>query len=436
MGTVEEGSMSNRTGMVAGLTASPWALRGVVLAGALVVAQPAVTFGAGVDTYKWLGELVALDESARKLTVTSRVIAQGGLDVAGLEPGDPILITWSGSDHGANGIAAVAPDDGAGLAPGDRFRLRARFVAADAAWHSLTFSVSGPSSELAPLRAAMQGTWATVTSPHRPAHGPAAVTAVDAYGAGNGHGPAAGDTYDWNAELVSLDDAGRSLTVRSRLVSPTAAADGLKPGDAIRITWSGYRDRAAGVRAVRPADDSGLWGSERFLIDAELVAMDSRYVTFSVEPPADSIDALRGPAAGRVGHRHVAAPAVGQGQGGRRLRGVAGRRPEDRGRRLPLARRAGVPRRRRQGPDRQVAPRVGRGRGVGGGPRQGRLHRHHLVGLRGPDRRHPRRRARLGAVGRRRLPAAGDVRRDRSGAALRDVLGRGRPRTASRSCAP
>ena len=293
MGTVEEGSMSNRTGMLAGLTASPWAWRGVVLAGALAVAQPAVTFGAGVDTYKWLGELVALDEGARKLTVTSRVMAPGGLDVAGLEPGDPILIKWSGSDHGAQAIAAVAPDDGAGLTPGDRFRLRARFVAADAARQSLTFSVSGPSSELAPLRAAMQGTWATVTSPHRPAHGPAAVTAVDAYGAGNGHGPAAGDTYDWNAELVSLDNAGRSLTVRSRLASPTAAADGLEPGDSIRITWSGYRDRAAGVRAVGPADDSGLWGSERFLLDAELVAVDSRYVTFSVEPPADSIDAVR-----------------------------------------------------------------------------------------------------------------------------------------------
>ena len=293
MGTVEEGSMSNRSGMLAGLTASPWAWRGVVLVGALVVAQPAVTFGAGVDTYKWLGELVALDEGARKLTVTSRVLAPGGLDVAGLEPGDRILITWSGSDHGAQGVAAVAPDDGAGLAPGDRFRLRARFVAADAARQSLTFSVSGPSSELAPLRAAMHGTWATVTSPHRPAHGPAAVTAVDAYGAGNGHGPAAGDTYDWNAELVSLDDAGRSLTVRSRLVSPTAAADGLEPGDAVRITWSGYRDRAAGVRAVRPADDSGLWGSERFLLDAELVAVDSRYVTFSVEPPAADVDAVR-----------------------------------------------------------------------------------------------------------------------------------------------
>ena len=293
MGTVEEGSMSNRTGMLAGLTASPWAWRGIVLAGALAVAQPAVTLGAGVDTYKWLGELVALDEGARKLTVTSRVLAPGGLDVAGIEPGDRILITWSGSDHGGQGIVAVAPDDGSGLAPGDRFRLRARFVAADAARQSLTFSVSGPSSELAPLRAAMQGTWATVTSPHRPAHGPAAVTTVDAYGAGNGHGPAAGDTYDWNAELVSLDDAGRSLTVRSRLVSPTAAADGLEAGDAVRITWSGYRDRAAGVRAVRPADDSGLWGSERFLLDAELVAVDSRYVTFSVEPPAGDIDAVR-----------------------------------------------------------------------------------------------------------------------------------------------
>lgn len=283
--------MSNRTGMLAGLTASPW--RGVVLAGALVVAQPAVTFGAGVDTYEWLGELVALDQKARSVTVTSRVLAPGGLDVAGIEPGDPILITWSGSDHGAQGIAAVAADDGSGLSPGDRFRLRARFVSADAARQSLTFEVSGPSSELAPLRATLQGTWATVTSPHRPAHGPAAVVTVDAYGAGAGRGPAAGDTYTWNGELVSLDNAGRSLTVRSRLVSPTAAADGLEPGDAVRITWSGYRDRAAGVRAVRPADESGLWGSERFLLDAELVAVDARYVTFSVEPPADSIDAVR-----------------------------------------------------------------------------------------------------------------------------------------------
>ena len=293
MGTVEEGSMSNRTGVRAGLTASPWVWRGVVLAGALAVAQPAVTFGAGVDTYRWLGELVALDEGARALTVTSRVEAPDGLDVAGLDPGDPILITWSGSDHGAQAVTAVAPDDGSGLSPGDRFRLRARFVAADATRDSLTFSVSGPSSELARLRATMQGTWATVTSPHRPAHGPAAVVTVDAYGAGDGRGPAAGDTYDWNGELVSLDNAGRSLAVRSRLVSPTAAAAGLEPGDAIRITWSGYRDRAAGVRAVVPADDSGLWGSERFLLDAKLVAVDSRYVTFSVEPPADGIDALR-----------------------------------------------------------------------------------------------------------------------------------------------
>ncbi len=293
MGTIEEENMSSRTGMLAGLTASPLVWRGVVLAGALVVAQPAATFGAGVDTYRWLGELVALDEGARTLTVTSRVATPGGLDVEGLKPGDRILITWSGSEHGAQSIAAVAPDDGRGLAPGDRFRLRARFVAADATRQSLTFSVSGPSSELAPLRAAMQGTWATVTSPHRPAHGPAAVTAVDAYGTGKGHGPAAGDTYAWNAELVSLDNAGRSLTVRSRLVSPGAAADGLAPGDAIRITWSGYRDRAVGVRAVDPADDSGLWGSDRFLLDAELVAMDSRYVTFTVEPPASDIDAVR-----------------------------------------------------------------------------------------------------------------------------------------------
>ena len=298
MGTVEEGNMSNRTGMRAGPTASSRAWRGVALAGALAAAHPAATFGAGVESYRWLGELVALDEGARTLTVTSRTATPAGPDVAGLEPGDPILITWSGSDHGAQAVSAVTPDDGTGLAPGDRFRLRARFVAADAARDSLTFSVSGPASVLTPLRGTRPGTWATVSSPHRPAHGPAAVTAVDAHGAGNGRGPAAGDTYDWHGELVSLDNAGRSLTVRSRLVSPDAAAPGLEPGDAVRITWSGYRDRAAGVRAVVPADDSGLWGSERFLLDATLVAVDSRHVTFSVEPPAGDVDTLRALTAG------------------------------------------------------------------------------------------------------------------------------------------
>ena len=284
--------MLNRTGMRAGLTASPWAWRGVVLAGALAAAQPAVTFGAGVDTYQWLGELVALDEGARSLTVTSRVVAPEGLDVAGLEPGDPILITWSGSEHGAQAISAVVADDGSGLSSRDHFRLRARFVAADATRQSLTFSVSGPSSELARLRATTQGTWATVTSPHRPAHGPAAVVTADAYGAGDGHGPAPGDRYRWHGELVSLDNAGR-LTVKARLASPTAAAAGLEAGDAIRITWSGFRERASGIRAVVPAGDSGLWGSDRFLLDAELVAIDQRYLTFSVEPPADSIAAIR-----------------------------------------------------------------------------------------------------------------------------------------------
>lgn len=139
--------MSNRTGEQAG-TAPPRAWRGIALAGVLAAAQPAAAFGAGLDTYRWLGELVALDESARTLTVTSKAATPGGLDVAGLERGDPILITWSGSDHGAQAVGAVAPDDGAGLAPGDRFRLRARFVAADAARSALTFSVRGPASAL------------------------------------------------------------------------------------------------------------------------------------------------------------------------------------------------------------------------------------------------------------------------------------------------
>ena len=291
--------MQNQTGERARTIAPSCVGLVVLLVGLIVVGSATAQARSGHDTYRWLGELVSLDEGARAVTVTSRIVSREALaDLAGLEAGDPILITWSGSNGVAHGIRSVARDDGSGLRESDRFRLRAKFVAADLTRRSLTFMVSGPPSSLKPVRASTRGTWATVTSPHRPAHGPAAVVGVTAYSQAGARRPgattpAAGDTYRWQGELVSLNEGARALTVKSRIVSQEPLADvaGLDPGDPILISWSGFEDRADGIRAVARDEGSGLWGSDGFLLAAEFVAADParQYLTFSVPPPAESV---------------------------------------------------------------------------------------------------------------------------------------------------
>ena len=300
--------MLNQTGELTRATkpsdAFAWWRVGLLLVG-VIAAQGTATAEPRPegDTYRWQGELVSLDEDGSALTVKSRIVSREGLTgVVGLGAGDPIVITWSGFESWANGIRAVARDDGLGFVDGDRFRLRAEFVAADPAHQYLTFTIRGHVGSLAPVRALTRGTWATVTSPHRPSHGPAAVVAVDAYAPARaqrlaGPTPAASETYRWQGELVSLDEGGRALTVKSRIVTPDGLADvvGLGAGDPILITWSGFENRANGIRTVARDDGSGLWGSERFLLRAEFVAADParQYLTFTVEHPADSFATMR-----------------------------------------------------------------------------------------------------------------------------------------------
>ena len=248
-------------------------------------------------TYRWHGELVALDEGARTLTVRARVAAPAGLGaVAGAETGAPIVITWSGFEDRANGIRSVAPDDGSGLWGNDGFLLRASLVAADPAGRYLTFETAIPDQSVAAVRTLTRGDWATVTSPHWPTEGIAA--AVAAYDASRPDLSArAKGTYRWHGELVGLDEGTRQLTVRARVPD----AEGLRSiagagaGTPIVITWSGFEDRANGIRSVVPEDGSGLWGSDGFLLRGELVGVDaaSRYLTFRTAIPGDGVAAVR-----------------------------------------------------------------------------------------------------------------------------------------------
>lgn len=251
-------------------------------------------------SYRWDGELVSLDEAAGMLTVKSRVASPSGLAaVAAAETGDPIVITWSGYSSRASAIRAAMPDDGSGLWGSNRFLLRATFIETDAENRYLTFKTAVPEDSLGTVRALTRGAWASVRSPHHPADADAAVLSVDAYVPLRERRPAPlpGATYRWDGELVSLDEATGTLTVKSRVVSPSglAAVADAESGEPIVITWSGYESRASGIRAAVPDDGSGLWGSNRFLLRATFVEADAkgRYLTFKAQVPEASLGAVR-----------------------------------------------------------------------------------------------------------------------------------------------
>ncbi len=251
-------------------------------------------------TYRWQGELVSLDEAMGTLTVKSRVASAAGLAaVSGAESGDPIVITWSGFESRASGIRAAMPDDDSGLWGSNRFLLRATFVEADEAGRYLTFRTAVPAESLATVRSLTRGSWASVRSPHHPSDGSPAVLSVDAYVPLRERRPSPlpGASYRWDGELVSLDEATGTLTVKSRVVSPAglAGVSGAESGEPIVITWSGFESRASGIRAAMPDDDSGLWGSNRFLLRAEFVEADEagRYLTFKTVVPAENLATVR-----------------------------------------------------------------------------------------------------------------------------------------------
>ncbi len=284
------------------VTSPHWPTEGAVAAVAAYDATRPGLRAKAEGTYRWHGELVALDDGAHTLTVRARVAPRGGLAaVAGATAGDPIVITWSGFEDRANAIRAVTLEDGSGLWGNDGFLLRARFVATDPASRHLTFEAAIPEPHVAAVRTLTRGDWATVTSPHWPSEG--TVTGVVAYDAARAHPRSVAEgTYRWHGEIVALDETDRTLTVRARVTAPAALAEvaGAAAGDPIVITWSGFDDLANDIRAVVPEDGSGLWGSDGYLLRADLVGIDaeSRHLTFRAAIPEASVAAVRALAAG------------------------------------------------------------------------------------------------------------------------------------------
>ena len=102
--------------------------------------------------------------------------------------------------------------------------------------------------------------------------------------------------FSWSAELVTLDEPGRTVTVKARVVGDQTQKEmaAFKAGEKIALGWSGYDKYADAVnKAVRA---SASKGDERFSFPAEFVSYDSgrQYVTFKVQIPADGAAKLKG----------------------------------------------------------------------------------------------------------------------------------------------
>ena len=259
----------------------------------LIAFQGIAAAGPETAAYQWHGELVSLDEGA--MVVRARIVSREGLaDLQELQRGQAIVVNWSGFEDRANGIRFVSPEY---PDADDRFHLAAEFVEADLATSYVTFKVSASDDSLDALRDVEPGTWATVTSPHQTIGREQAVLAIDAFDASHRTRATsrsendARDAFRWHGELVSIEEG--AVTLKSRIVSRERMRDveRFESGDAIAISWSGFGDRANGIRFVKRARPPM---HEGFRLPATFVEADpaSQYVTFKVKAPQNSLESV------------------------------------------------------------------------------------------------------------------------------------------------
>ena len=103
------------------------------------------------------------------------------------------------------------------------------------------------------------------------------------------------DTYTWNGELVSLDKAAKTMTVKSRVAYQEAISElkHFKAGDRVWIVWSGIHDSSDAVRQVRRSE-TGRTIDETLVLPAELVSTEApnQYVTIRVKVPESGLSAI------------------------------------------------------------------------------------------------------------------------------------------------
>jgi hypothetical protein len=128
-----------------------------------LVAATAAQAAVANDTYTWSAELVSVNANARTVTVQAPLVSDAEVDLARLDQGDRVTVTWSGINTAA-GIRRVTD----GPAPADDWlTLPVEFVSAEHDGRYLRFAVPVQSDDLAKLASLSPGQWVTATSPRR-----------------------------------------------------------------------------------------------------------------------------------------------------------------------------------------------------------------------------------------------------------------------------
>jgi hypothetical protein len=136
---------------------------GVLALGGSLIAQSTQP---AAGEFSWHGELVALEDTARMLTVKSPVVGeQAPAEFGRLKAGERVVLTWSGFDKFADAINGVARPANASKSE-DRFTFPAEFVSYDSGRRYATFKVQIPQNSIANLKSLKPGEWVTATSPH------------------------------------------------------------------------------------------------------------------------------------------------------------------------------------------------------------------------------------------------------------------------------
>src|SRR4030095_1082464 len=136
------------------------------------------------DTYTWNGELVALDTTAKNITVNSRVAYQEAIaHLNHCRGGDRVWIVWSGIHDSSDAVRQVRRSE-TGRKIDENLVLPAEFVSTETPNQYLTIRLKAPESGLAAIKTVKPGEWVTVTSRHQPSTEDDAVVSVRSYGAG------------------------------------------------------------------------------------------------------------------------------------------------------------------------------------------------------------------------------------------------------------
>jgi hypothetical protein len=158
-----------------------------VLAGVVTIAAPVLGIAQSSptksDTYTWNGELVALDATAKTLTVKSRVAYPEAIsELKNFKAGDRVWIVWSGIHDSSDAVRQVRrPETGRTIA--ENLVLPAELVSTEAPNQYVTIRIKLPESTVAAIKTVKPGEWVTVTSRHQPSTEDDAVVAVRPYGA-------------------------------------------------------------------------------------------------------------------------------------------------------------------------------------------------------------------------------------------------------------